>query len=132
MATKTPRPVIAGFISADFQVAAGESIVVPVFRSASKNGDSTLAIAAPVGTVVKYCIEHPHVVMAALKGQSYLSSVAGDYPATPNPNLAVTSAAYWATAVTLAANQVFELKQHATCLYITSPSAGRVLLFGDY
>ncbi len=117
-------------------LAAGEEVVIPVLRTTSKNGDSTLAVMASVGVVVSTTIEPFDVVHHALNEQPYISSVASK-SAKGEDLTPVTSpgsfARVWANSHTMAANEIYEIKQHATAVRIQAASANSfVVIYGDY
>jgi hypothetical protein len=125
-----------GFVSSEYNLAPNEVLVVPVRRSVSKNGDSTIAIMAKAGTKVSYTIEHQDQLAMAMHAvdpkvlRPYLSSEAGDYPAVANPD---GWARVWKTDQDFATDDIYEHKAHATALRIIAPAGGTwVLLLGDY
>lgn len=120
-----------GFTTFEAVLAPNEVVILPVRRATSKNGDSTLAVAAPAGFSVTGTIEHRDVIQNALRNQAYLASVAGDYPATPAPDLVISP--YFYPPVLYPTAEVIEFKQTMTALKITaSPAGGRIIVYGDY
>lgn len=132
------RHVPAGYTFFEFvDMAADEVVVIPVFRSPSKNGDTTLAISGTTGFRVSYTIEPLDEVVEAMRQQPFISSANAtdakgrSFPAVASP---ASFARVWAADVTLGANVIHEIKAHATALRLTAPATpgAFVIVFGDY
>jgi hypothetical protein len=139
MATRVKRPTIGGLVFFEALLGANEVLVLPVNRSVSRSGDSTLSVAATAGTLISYSIEHPDVVATAMRPgggspsaptQAYISSITGDYPATSSP---AAFARLWQSDTTVQANTHVEMQTQMTAIRITAPAGGGfVIVYGDY
>lgn len=112
-------------------LAAGEKLVLPTATHPRRNGGSQLYIQAAAGTSVKSTLAHPQLLANSLpKAQRWASTVAGDYPATPD----VDKMFRWSPGVTIDADWAIALvEEPATCLLITAPAGGtHIVIHGDF
>lgn len=140
MAQQIRRNVLPGFTFFEAgTISPSEVLIVPLYRTQSKNGDSTVAIMATTGFLVSYTLEPVDVVLKALQGQPFLSSLDSkdannkSWTGIASPD---SFARVWQTNQTIAANSILELKGHMTALRLTAPAGGTndkfVVVYGDY
>lgn len=131
MAQRINRPQIAGFLFFEAVLAANEVLVLPLQRSASRNGDNRISIQAAAGTKIAGTLAHPDELHAVIPStQKYASTATGEYPALAN----CAAQHQWSADLTIAvAFDIVDYDRVVTALRITAPvGGGRVTIYGDY
>lgn len=131
MAQQNRHNQVAGFLHFECTLGPNEVIVIPVNRSASRNGDSRVSLQAKSGTKIAATVMHPTDVIRNIpQGQAYASTIAGEYPATPD----APAAFRWSVDESVAADwDILNFDKVATALRITAPATGtHFILYGDY